>query len=392
MHRYFEIESSDRKPYQLTVPDNIQLQELIRLIYEAAAGPSRWNEFLSRFAEAIHAPSALFLIHDLRRGQPELFGSVGIDPVWKEALNAHYGAINPWNRGQHLLQPGVVLVGENILENHELVRTEFYNDFMRPQDWFHSCGAVATKSDSEMSYISALRSQDAGVFTPAELAVLEHLLPHIQGAVRIHHRIAGLETGLNAATEALDRFRTGVIVVNSNGKVILMNRVGEAILQRRDGLTLLTDGVRAARGQETSRLRKAIAAVSLQHGSEVQRPGTVLLISRPSRTRPFEVLVSPLPASSRLGRGGPAAALFITDPEDGAELDSQVMRQLFGLTPAEVRLAMALVKGTSVEEYAQEAAISSNTARTHVKRIYSKTGVRRQSELVRLLLKSSAGI
>ena len=83
--------------------------------------------------------------------------------------------------------------------------------------------------------------------------------------------------------------------------------------------------------------------------------------------------------------------LFITDPEAEAALDSRKLHELFGLTPAEVRLCIALVKGKSVEEYAREAGISSNTARTHVKRIYSKTGVRRQSELVRLLLKSSAG-
>ena len=118
----------------------------------------------------------------------------------------------------------------------------------------------------------------------------------------------------------------------------------------------------------------------------------MLLISRPSGARSFEVLVPPLPSSNLLSRGGPAAALFITDPEGETGLDAQRLRDLFGLTPAEIRLVMALVRGQSVEDYAETAGISSNTARTHVKRIYSKTGVRRQSELVRLLLRSSAGI
>jgi DNA-binding CsgD family transcriptional regulator len=85
-------------------------------------------------------------------------------------------------------------------------------------------------------------------------------------------------------------------------------------------------------------------------------------------------------------------AVFITDPEEGTTLDRRALHDLFGLTQAEIDLCIALVKGKSVEEYAQEASISPNTARTYVKRIYSKTGVRRQGELVRLLLKSSAGI
>jgi DNA-binding CsgD family transcriptional regulator len=91
-------------------------------------------------------------------------------------------------------------------------------------------------------------------------------------------------------------------------------------------------------------------------------------------------------------KGWAVAALFITDPEEGAALDSRALQQLFGLTPAEIRLCSALVAGKSVEQYARETAISSNTARTHVKRTYAKTEVSRQSELVRLLLKSSAGI
>ena len=171
---------------------------------------------------------------------------------------------------------------------------------------------------------------------------------------------------------------------------ILTNRAADAILQRGDGL-LSRDGLRAASRQETAKLRNAIAAVCTQQDSGIPRSETVVRVYRPSGLKPYEVLVCPLPSQSSLRKGGAAAALFITDPEEGATLDSRALHQLFGLTPAEIRLCIALVKGMSVEEYALEAGISSNTARTHVKRIYAKTGVRRQSELVRLLLTSSAG-
>jgi DNA-binding CsgD family transcriptional regulator len=151
------------------------------------------------------------------------------------------------------------------------------------------------------------------------------------------------------------------------------------------------DGLRAVSRQETAKLRNAIASVSVQRDSGIPKPETVIQVHRPSASKPLEVLVSPLPSHNSLRKEGAAAALFITDPEEGAALDSRALHELFGLTPAEIRLSTALVKGKSVAEYAHEAAISSNTARTYVKRIYSKTGVRRQSELVRLLLKSSAG-
>ena len=67
-------------------------------------------------------------------------------------------------------------------------------------------------------------------------------------------------------------------------------------------------------------------------------------------------------------------------------MDAKTLSSL-DLTPAETRLAIALFKGQSVEGYAKESGISINTARWHVKQIYAKTGVKRQSELIQRLLK-----
>ena len=73
------------------------------------------------------------------------------------------------------------------------------------------------------------------------------------------------------------------------------------------------------------------------------------------------------------------------------EMDIQTLAKL-SLTPAETRIAIALFKGQSVEAYAKEAGISINTARWYVKQIYAKTGVKRQTELIRMFLKTTARI
>jgi DNA-binding CsgD family transcriptional regulator len=363
--------------------------ELVRLSYEAATDPSRWNDFLRLFSQAIHAPSAVFLIHDKTYQQANVSRSIGVEPTWVKPYEEYFVTINPWLEGNPFRR-GVVAAGEQILNDRELVRTEFYNDFLRPQDWFYSCGVLIAEDQSARSEITAIRSRRGGGFTRKEIALFEYLAPHLQCAVRIHNRIAGLESGLNAATGTLDRFPTGIVAVDSDAKVILTNRAADAILKRGD-ILISRDGLQAARRQETVKLRNAIAAVCMERHSGIPKPEMVVQVHRRSGLRPFEVLVCPLPAHSSLRNGKAAAALFITDPEEDAKLDSRALHQLFGLTPAEIRLCVALVKGKSVEEYAQEAAISPNTARTHVKRIYSKTGVRRQSELVSLLWKSSAG-
>jgi DNA-binding CsgD family transcriptional regulator len=62
------------------------------------------------------------------------------------------------------------------------------------------------------------------------------------------------------------------------------------------------------------------------------------------------------------------------------------LRSLYRLTPAEARIADLLAGGNEVGEVAVRAGITLETARFHVKRVLAKTGVRRQTELVRLML------
>ena len=214
----------------------------------------------------IHAPSAVFLIHDNRHPKGNASVVVGIEPAWIKSYEEYFVTINPW-LADRPFRRGVTAVGEQILNDRELVQTEFYNDFLRPQNRFYSCGVLTAQDESATSEISALRSRRAGSFTSNEVALFKYLAPHLQCAVRIHNRIAGLESGLSAATAALDRFPTGVVAVNSDAKVILTNRTADAIL-RGDGL-MSRDSLRAASRQQTAKLRNGIAAVSMQRDSGV---------------------------------------------------------------------------------------------------------------------------
>src|SRR5262249_46330508 len=154
--------------------------------------------------------------------------------------------------------------------NRQLIETEFYKEFLRPNVWLHACGVVTNAEESVYSSVYALRSPRGGAFTSDEISLYSYLAPHLQTATRIYQRIIDLEA-------TLDRLLVG-------------------------------------------------------------------------------------------------------------EIDSKTLAKL-SLTPAETRVATALFKGQSVESYAKEAAVSINTARWHVKQIYAKTGVKRQTELINMLLK-----
>ena len=114
-----------------------------------------------------------------------------------------------------------------------------------------------------------------------------------------------------------------------------------------------------------------------------------MTISRAFGGRPLNVLVTPVVAHKALRiEVGTAAIVFVGDPEAREDTDEELLRMLYGLSDAEARVAALLVRAKSVKEVSEGLQVSLNTVRTHLKRIFEKTGTRRQAELVQLVLQS----
>jgi DNA-binding CsgD family transcriptional regulator len=112
-----------------------------------------------------------------------------------------------------------------------------------------------------------------------------------------------------------------------------------------------------------------------------------------SRRRKLAVVVRSIaPGKEPLARARPAVAIFLRDPDTLAEPAHDIARQLFDFTPAEAHLAIELLNGLSLDEAVARLGILRNTGRAHLRAIFSKTGVARQSELVRVLLNGVMGL
>ena len=187
----------------------------------------------------------------------------------------------------------------------------------------------------------------------------------------------------------LDRLPLGVILSDEALTVSHTNRTAEAILGMCDGLTLERDRrLYAARRQQTAELRELVKARSRSSGAA--RAGAAMAIIRPSGRPSLSLLVSALGCEDVRERHCPCAVIFVSDPDRRVTTTLDLLRRLYGLTRAEASLASVLMQGTSVEHACASLGISTNTARTHLKRIFSKTGTARQGELISLLLCSPA--
>ncbi len=315
----------------------------------------------------------------------------GGDTQWCLAYNQYYHSINViYKRVQPYLTPGRVVSSADHICDQDLLKSEYYQDFLRRRDIHYLMGVVVSATPTSRALLSLGRSRRFDAWTAAERDSLGFLRPHLQRAARLNSRFWEIREERDAI---LNRLPMGIIVLNESGTVKYANHAAEDIVRKKDGLYITPNGISAMVPGQSSKLRAMISgARSIANGEGVAGGGS-LSISRSSSDRPLSVLVAPLmPTPVWALSQVPLVALYITDPDAVQPTSLERLASMFELTPAESRLAAQLLSGKSLGNAADELGITSETARVHLKRIFSKTNTCRQSELMRLLLSSPAAL
>jgi DNA-binding CsgD family transcriptional regulator len=235
------------------------------------------------------------------------------------------------------------------------------------------------------------RRYSEGDFSTSETRLFTALIPHLQRAVQLQLRLAGVDGPPTGMVEMLNRLLQGVLLVDAGARAIFANRAAERMLRADGGVVLGRDGLRAETPCETRLLRRIIADCA-QPRDELGGAGGRLRLSRENRA-PLTVLVIPHRAGlAWIDVVRPRAILFITDPEHAAVVRRESLRQDFGLTPAEAGFTREMLKADGLQAAADRLGISLTTARTHLAHVFDKTGTRRQAELVRVILQSQPAI
>jgi DNA-binding CsgD family transcriptional regulator len=209
------------------------------------------------------------------------------------------------------------------------------------------------------------------------------LQPHIKRAAQIAARLAASKTAEDAKARALDQIDHGVLLVDRMGCILFTNRAAQSIISLGDGLAMGAHGLWAESSADNRRLEALIAEAA--NGAA----GGTMRVSRPSLAEPWLLLVAP--ARSPMFRAvdaGAAAIIFVTDPERAPMPSQEILSDLFGLTATEAKVALCISAGHDVPSAARQLRVSTNTVHTHLRRIFSKLGVHRQADVVRVLMRA----
>ncbi|GIL01344.1 MAG: hypothetical protein BroJett030_12430 [Alphaproteobacteria bacterium] len=229
------------------------------------------------------------------------------------------------------------------------------------------------------------RQRAAPRFDNEETALAGVLLAHVARALEIASRIDAGRIEKTLYCDALDRLNVGVIVVDGHGRATSVSAVAERLLHARNGLQLQAGRLRAANATEDRALQAAIRAAGQRGAAGEPAPSRGLSLTKDSGARTLGIVVRPVATGAQHG----PVAVYVRDCEAAPEVASEYVRQIFDLTPAEAAVTRRLTAGLSLEDAAASLAISRNTARAHLRSIFSKSGITRQTELVRLVLSSA---
>jgi DNA-binding CsgD family transcriptional regulator len=365
-----------------------ELSQLLATLYAAPLQSEKWQAFFDHLSRLTKISSGYLISGSELQGYAALAGGgPSFNPETLQLYEEYYGSMDPFS-APSLLDPRIAVIsGEQLISQDQLRKTEFYNDLLANYEMEYmtmlSCGSTA-----EQTNVMPLwrRAQD-GPMDDASIVLLQMLLPHAHTTIRIRTALENVDVQSQFAELALDAMSTAVFLVSATGSVQHMNKPAAALVQKADGLRLEGSVLTASDPKESALIALFISgAASVGNKNMPNTPGGALNITRQKVLCPLRVAVLPIPEDHRSMMKLRCALVFVSDPEASPKSRGTFMRMLYRLTPAESRIADLLLQGLDMRRIADCLGITIETARFHLKRVLAKTGARRQTELMRLML------
>lgn len=364
-----------------------RFDRLVELIYESVQDVGQIAPAMQMMCDEIGA----FAGHYLHMNVPtrEIFSSVISDQALS-AGEAEY--CNYYNSVDERLQwVATGDVGEwradyERFDERFVRRSEIYNDFLFKYGVRHLIVGRIGGAPWENEGLSFLKPLGAAEYDEDDRKFLARATGHLVRSSELRRRLHALERQQQADQTLLQHLPYGTVWVDASGRVVSFNNVAADILAAADGLRIKAQRLQANDAAADRMLGAAIADAT---GAEGRR-GQWLAVRRKAHAQPLVVSVIPARAEQLPERAGdgPLALVILQDMARQRLPRDTVLRKMYGLTPAEARLAEALLDNQTVESYALSAQVSRNTVRTHLASLFAKTGTRRQAELLRMLLLS----
>lgn len=361
--------------------------EILGHLYDAVMAPSGYQNFIEQLTQAFTCKSILMCIRHAETQEVKGLWMTGIEKKWFESYALEYAPEDMLV--QHIVSSPIAHFYATNLDvpgSDRFHETRFYNEWVVPQGMAYAAGAIVLREGAWLTEMYLQRGPQHPEFSRTEIDQFNLLIPHLQRAMQMRQRFAELQLGQNFLAGSLDVLAMPAFLFNELGQIVHYNQSASQLLSQRDHLHLDQNHLQTSDITTSRKLAVDISkAIRASRGDGHDLNSVVLLPRSPQR--PLMLMITPL--QLRDSNQG-AALLFAFDPEATPALTASSIRRLFGLSEAESSLAIALCSGKHLENVAMERGTTINTVKSQLRNVFIKTGTKRQSELVSLLLASPA--
>ena len=359
--------------------------EVIGRVYDSASSRQEWNTTLELFADLAGGEAANMLIVSPKTGRATVL-SPRSDPGFIKDFFESWAPKDPTYRTTVSAPVGKVI---SLADSGRdaFLKSEFYNDY-----WVKS-GHGAERMRTNLIANPGLqvgiglspyarRDEISGQMHKIYHAILPHMIRSVEMQWRMHR--LELERSMARATND-----AGVLVVNSDSRVLIADGLAEEILSRGSPLFLENGNLSARQPSDTEALRRMVASC-LPRASGYHLRGGSARISYPDSDE-LDIAIMPLPTEQSSfafdveDNAQPAALIVLEDIAARGTKMLHEMQQRYGLTHTEALVAAECLKGEPREALASKLGVTDSTVRTHLTHIYEKTGTKRRAQLVYLL-------
>jgi DNA-binding CsgD family transcriptional regulator len=365
-----------------------QLHKTISNIYDAAVDSRLWPKALAEILRYVgNSGTHLWLMngktsevtHSIHVGMPDKMIEEYNGDVIKECPRWANARRHPHR---------TFLFDYQHIDERQIDSNEYYHWLQSKGDQIrYYLGGRLRLGNSLDGFQSLAFRKKEGHSQKKHLERFSQILPHVQHAIQIGQRLGTWHFAARSALEALDKLAQGVVIFDESGKYIAVNWCAERLLRPPYRIALTGNRLKAFDAAANQQLQVLIGRCAATTAGNGKFEGGTVKIPADLQAAPLNLHVYPLKLPLESFNGSRSAvAVFFKDPMQANAIDDAALKATFGLTAAERRLTMLLLQGTTMKEASKTLEVSPNTAQSQLKSIFSKVGVHRQAELIRVLL------
>jgi DNA-binding CsgD family transcriptional regulator/PAS domain-containing protein len=368
------------------------LSNLIGEIYDTTLDAALWDQTLKKAARFVGGPNA-WLCSNGTDEASDSASHVGFDPCYTQAYLDEYRRMDPTAKTHFVAAIGKPVALSALVPKHELFESRFYCEWLRPQGLIDCIQLTVDKTGTTLALFGVSRRKRDGVADKQACQRMRLLAPHLRRAVSVAKVMGTTQARASALAETFDGLRAGMFLVDRNGRIIHANVAGHSMMAEGNILSAIGGRLFIQEARSNRQLSGIFTAAGDGDAALGAAGVTLPLTARSGQHYVAHVLPLTSGLRNRAAKTYSAvAALFVHSAKAASPSAPETIAKVFRLTPSELNVLLAIVEVGGVPDVAEALGIAPSTVRTHLNRVYEKTGVARQADLVKLVAQFSNSV